>query len=275
MQRTMREVCFRPGRAYAILGLYAVLASAVPARAEELVTVSGREGATQSFLLMAYPQPKAVALLFAGGEGLLKLHKEGDAVKIGSAGNFLVRTRGLLRDREMAVAIIDAPSDEQRSGMNDGFRAGRAHAADVSAVVRDLRRRFPQAKIFLVGTSRGTVSAAYLGRSLGDAVDGVILTSTLFDGGAQGAGLSDFDFGTIKAPLLFVHHESDRCRFTPYGKAERLGRRFALITVSGGSPARSDPCGAFAAHGYLGKEEETVKAMKAWMLGGPYPKKID
>ena len=50
--------------------------------------------------------------------------------------------------------------------MDDGFRNGAEHAQDVAAVVKDLRRRFPAAKLFLVGTSRGTVSAASLGRSL-------------------------------------------------------------------------------------------------------------
>ena len=256
--------------------LAVLLAAAISASAEEIVTVSGRKGETQSYLLMhnAAP-PKVVAVLFPGGEGLMRLHSEGGSVKFSQGRNFLVRTRGMFRDAEIAVAIVDSPSDQQRAGMDDGFRSGRAHVEDIAAVVKDLRARFYSAKIFLIGTSRGTVSAAYVGRSLGEAVDGVILTSSVFYGGRSGIGLSGFDFGAIKAPLLFVHHVHDACRACPYRDAESLSRRFPLISVSGGKPAESDPCEPLAAHGYYGKEQETVKAIKAWMLGRPFPKTVD
>jgi hypothetical protein len=245
------------------------------AAAEEIVTVSGRKGETQSYLLMNHPQPKVVAVMFSGGEGLLRLRWEDKVVKTDASRNFLVRTRGLFRDAEIAVAIVDSPSDRQRAGMDDGFRTGRAHVEDIAAVVKDLRSRFAQAKIFLVGTSRGTLSAAYVGRSLGERVDGVILTSTVFYGGKRGIGLSGFDFSEIKAPLLFVHHVHDRCQACPYRDAERLGARFPLVSVSGGKPAESDPCEPFSAHGYYGKEAQTVQAVKDWMLGRAFSGSIE
>jgi len=247
------------------------------AGAEEIVTVSGRPGATQSYLLLHYPSPQAVAVLFPGGEGLLRLHAEGGAVKFRQQGNFLVRTRTLLRDKQVAVAVVDSPSDQQSAGMDDGFRTGRAHVADVAAVVKDLKERFPGARVFLVGTSRGTLSAAYVGRALSNAVDGVVLTSTVFYGGRRlgGTGLAGFDFAAIKAPLLIVHHRHDACRACPYGPAENLGKSYPLITVMGGKPAESDPCEPFAAHGYFGKEAETVAAIRSWMLGQPFPKTVE
>lgn len=255
--------------------LVALLFAVSAARAEEIVTVSGRKGETQSYLLMHNaPLPKVVAVLFPGSEGLMRLHDEGGTAKFSMGGNFLVRTRGMLRDNEVAVAIVDSPSDQQRAGMDDGFRTSRAHAEDIVAVVKDLRSRFSGAKVFLIGTSRGTISAAYLGRALGDGVDGVVLTSSVFYGGRRGTGLSGFDFSSIKAPVLFVHHVYDRCPACPYRDAESLSRTFPLISVSGGKPAQSDPCEAFAAHGYFGVEEETVKAIKNWMLGRPYPKTV-
>jgi len=253
----------------------AALLVAFTASAEEIVTVSGRKGETESYLLMHNPPaPKAVAVMFPGGEGLMKLHLEAGSVKFFQGRNFLVRTRGMFRDDEVAVAIVDSPSDQQRAGMDDGFRTGRAHIEDIAAVVTDLKARFPGAKIFLIGTSRGTLSAAYAGRALGAAVDGVVLTSSVFHGGRSGIGLSGFDFGAIKAPLLFVHHVYDGCRSCPYRDAESLGRTFPLVSVSGGKPAESDPCEALSAHGYFGKEEETVKAMKAWMLGRPFSRTV-
>ena len=253
-----------------------LLAATFSASAEEIVTVSARKGETQSYLLMHNaPPPKAVALMFPGGEGLMRLHNEGGSVKFFQGRNFLVRTRGMFRDAEVAVAIVDSPSDQQRAGMDDGFRTGRAHVEDIAAVVKDLRARFSGAKIFLIGTSKGTLSAAYVGRALGETVDGVILTSSVFYGGRSGFGLSGFNFGAIKAPALFVHHVYDACRFCPYRDAESLSRTFPLISVSGGKPAESDPCEPLAAHGYFGKEAETVAAIKSWMLARPFPKTVD
>jgi len=259
------------------VGVAVLLALAFCARAEQIVTVSGRKDATQSFLLMSYPNPKAVAVMFPGGEGLLKLHAEGGSVKFTQGKNFLVRTRGLFRDPEVAVAVLDSPSDHQRLGMDDGFRTGHGHVEDIAAVIGDLKNRFPRAKIFLIGTSRGTISAAYVGRALGSTVDGVVLTSTVFNRGGPigGIGLAGFDFGSIKTPLLFVHHVHDSCRACPYGVAENLGRAYPLISVNGGKPAQSDPCEPLAAHGYFGKEAETVEAIKDWMLGRTFPKTVD
>ena len=80
------------------------------------------------------------------------------------------------------------------------------------AIVADLGKRFPGLPLFLIGTSRGAISAAALGARFGSGLSGVVLTSTMFrPAGAKseeepGPGLSRFDFATIKAPFLFVHH---------------------------------------------------------------------
>lgn len=254
----------------------ALLLSASP-RAAEIVKLATRPGVTESYLLMVDPAapPKAVAVLFPGGDGLLNLRREGDAVELDYKGNFLVRTRGLFRDAEVAVAIVDVPSDLLRRGYSDAFRQGREHAEDISAVVRDLRQRFKGAKLFLVGTSRGTVSAAYVGRALGASVDGVVLTSTVSRASAAGTGLSRFDYTALRVPLLLVHHVDDGCRVSPYGGVRDLGSSYPLVSVRGGRPAISDPCEARSAHGYFGKEAGTVAAIKSWMLGRAFPRTIE
>jgi len=251
---------------------FALLASA-GLRAAEIVKVAVRPGVTESYLLMVDPSapPKAVALMFTGGEGRVKLPDDISELRFGRRANFLVRARGLFRDPELAVAIVDVPSD-RRSGMDDRFRASGTHADDIRVVIADLRQRLPDAKVFLVGTSRGTVSAAYVGRTTGDSVAGVVLTSTLFDGGNMGIGLRDFDFKSIRGRLLFVHHQNDACKWTPHSEALRQARKgYTLITIIGGKPAETGPCDPLSAHGYFGKEEVTVNAIKNWMFGRPYP----
>jgi hypothetical protein len=248
--------------------------------ADEVVTLPTRPGVTQSYLLVP-PRgaaPKVIALMFPGSFGQLHLPTDGTLPKWGRGGNFLVRTRDIFRDDDVGVAILDAPSDHQREGLTDGVRLSSEHVEDVRAVVRDLRTRYSGAKIMLVGTSRGTLSAAYAGRAMGSDIDGVIETSSLFKGsGGRGgsSSLGNFDWDAIKVPLLFVHHESDACASCPYSWAKHLSERYPLITVRGGSAPESDPCEAMSAHGYIGKEAETVAAIKDWMLGRPYPQLVE
>jgi pimeloyl-ACP methyl ester carboxylesterase len=249
------------------------------ARAQELMTVPTREGVTQSYLLEAPSHtPHALAMLFPGSGGNIRLRREDGEIRF-SPNNFLVRSRGHFVARGIATAVMDAPSDLQ-SGMNDDFRSGSRHRDDVRTVLTDLKRRFPAVPVFLVGTSRGTVSAAYVASALGSDVAGTVLTASVFLPSGRralygGAGLSGFDFSSIKSRLALVHHRSDGCSLTPYHEARRLADRFPLISVSGGKPAVSGPCDALSEHGFLGREAEVVEAIVNWMLSKPFQKEIE
>ena len=243
---------------------------------QEIVTLSTRSGVTQSFFLTSIPQElRAVAILLPGSGGLINLRSENGQPRFGQ-GNFLVRSRTQFIKNGVVAAIVDAPSDYQTGwGMTDEFRLGEQHYTDLSAVIDDLRKRFPDKPLFLVGTSRGTISAAAVGARVEGRVAGVVLTSTMFRPAPKksqepGPGLSKFDFANIKAPVLFVHHVSDQCEVTPYSDAARLSDKYPLISVFGGAPPQSGPCDAFSAHGYLGKESETVDQIVNWMLKKPF-----
>ena len=259
-----------PLQAAALVVMFFVPSFAVSA-AEEIVDVSARAGVTQSYLLSFEPEQKytAVALLFPGGQGHIALRERGLPP---TSENFVVRTRTLFLKQGIATALVDSPSDQR--GMSDVFRSSRDHAADVGAIVDDVKKRFAGAKIYFVATSRGTVSAAYSAATLGERVDGVVLTSSLFNASRGGAGLANFDMRSIKAPVLFVHHRDDGCAVTPYSGAQRLSRQFPLISVAGGDSPRSGPCEPLSAHGYLGREEPVVEAISAWILGKPFSNDI-
>jgi len=259
---------------YLVIALAWLLPLGAPS-AEDIITLPTRGGVTQSYLLTVPVSGKAqiVAILFPGGAGKTDLERE-TTRKVLDRGNFLVRTRQLFAGQAVAAAVMDAPSD-QPAGMDDSFRLGDAHTQDIEKVIADLKKRFPGLPVFLVGTSRGTISAASAGRRLGKQIDGVVLTSTLFLANRRQQGLSGFDYSTIPSPLLFVHHVDDGCNVTPYSSAKRLSDRFPLLSVSGGLPPQSEPCEAMSAHGYLGKEPETVEAIAKWMLKQPYPREIN
>jgi hypothetical protein len=261
----------------ALLWLFGLVAAAP---AQEIVTLSTRPGVTQSFFVASLPQnPQAVAVLFPGSGGLIRLRQEKGQIKFGQ-NNFLVRSRSEFVRHGVVAAIVDAPSDYQSGGgMSDDFRLGSDHFTDISALVADLGKRLPGLPIFLVGTSRGTISAAAVGARSGSGLAGVVLTSTMFRRvGARsnepGPGLSRFDFGTIKIPVLFVHHVNDQCGVTPYNDAARLADKYPLISVFGGRAPESGPCDPFSAHGYFGKEAETIEQIVNWMLKKPFREEV-
>jgi hypothetical protein len=256
--------------------LLAVLLFPAAATAQEIVTLGTRQGETQSFFIanMGGVKVEAAALLFTGGGGGIRLRMEDGKPRFG-AQNFLPRSRREFIRNGILPVIMDNPSDQQGTGgMSDAFREGAQHVVDVRAVVAEVKKRYPGLPVFLVGTSRSTISVAYLARAMGTEVAGAVLSSSLFRD-RRTPILSAFDFSSIKAPLLFVHHREDACEATPYAEAARLGRTYPLVSVRGGKPPESGPCEPLAAHGYFGREAGTVDAIAGWMLKKPFPREID
>lgn len=264
--------------------LLALLSMSCPASSavaqQEIVTLPTRTGVTQSYFLTSIPQSlQALALLFPGSGGLIQLRTENGKPRF-NQGNFLVRSRAEFIKRGVVAAILDAPSDQQNGwGMSDIFRLSDEHLQDMSVVTEDLAKRFPQVPLFLIGTSRGTISAAVLGSRLPQQTAGAVLTATMFrqtrkKSKEPGPGLSKFDFATVEVPLLLVHHVSDQCESTPYGDALRLSEKFPLISVFGGSTPQSGPCEAFSQHGFLGKESETIEQIVNWMMKRPFSQEV-
>lgn len=263
---------------FALLGLSYASSSAIAQ--QEIVTLPTRAGVTQSYFLTNIPKNlQAIALLFPGSGGLIQLRAENGKPRF-NQGNFLVRSRSEFTKRGVAAAIIDAPSDQQSGwGMSDEFRLGPDHFTDISAVINDLRSKFAEPPLFLVGTSRGTISPAAVGTRLGQEVSGAVLTATMFrqtpkKSREPGQGLSKFDFAAIKVPLLLVHHVSDQCESTPYGDATRLSEKYSLISVFGGATPQSGPCDPFSQHGFWGKESETVEQIVNWMLKRAFSQEV-
>jgi pimeloyl-ACP methyl ester carboxylesterase len=240
--------------------------------AEEVITIPTRDGVTESYLLVsaASSKPRILVLSFIGGTGAINLRERAakGPLRFGPGANFLIRVRDAFADGEMADAIVDAPSDRLPNGMDDAFRMSAEHAADVTAVVGDLRNRYPDAKIYAMGTSRGTTSVATLAVHRPELFSGVVLSSTVTVADRVGPNLSRFDFASIKVPALLVHHRNDACRSSPYSGAERLASRIPLTSVEGGDPPKSDACEPQSPHGYLGRETATSDAIRRWIASG-------
>ena len=255
------------------------LLAAAQAFAQEVVTLQTRPGVNLSFFIatMGNRRPEAAALLLSGGGGNVAMRVENGQPKF-NQGNFLPRSRREFIRNNILPVILDNPTDQQAGeGMSDEFRESVAHATDIRAVRAELAKRHPGLPVFVVGTSRSTLSAAHLAKSLPNDLKGAVLTSSLFYAGQrQGARpvLAAYKWSDIKIPVLIVHHQDDACGATPYFEAKKLASRYPLITVHGGKPPESGPCDPLHNHGFYGKEPETVDAIAAWMLGKPFSKEI-
>jgi pimeloyl-ACP methyl ester carboxylesterase len=224
--------------------------------------------------------PSATLLIFPGGLGENHFRERDGRVVMG--GNFLVRTARHFAARGLLAAVVDTPSDHPQ-GMDDAFRMGKAHVEDVTKVLQALEARTPS-PIYLAGTSRGTLSAAFLAASLKDPnVKGLVLTTSLGDGGRgrnPAATVFDTPLKRITMPVLVVHHEQDACWASLFAAAKGLpaalsgSAKVDFVAVSGGDPPRSAPCEAFAAHGFVGRELLVVGVIADWIAGKPVPKQL-
>jgi hypothetical protein len=241
--------------------------------AQRVVDVPTRPGVTQRFLLLSPREPKATVVLFAGDHGGLQIAADGRFQYAYLVPNFLVRSRQLFVEHDLAVAIVDAPSDRQGFLFPRylwGFRQTPAHAADIKAVIAWLREHV-EAPVWLIGTSRGTESVGYLATQLKgrDGPDGIVLTSTILADGERSVPAMELE--TLRIPVLVVHHEQDGCRFCLFRDMPALMHKLdavpmkELIAVNGGVSS-GDPCQAFAYHGYNGIESTVVARIAEWIV---------
>jgi hypothetical protein len=190
--------------------------------------------------------PRYVLILFPGGAGLVDPRIENGTLVYNAASNFLLRARAFLVDEEFATIATNATSSEER----------------VQGLLDDVHRRFPAARIYVMGTSRGTIDTMTLAGYLSDRVAGEIHTSSM-------QRVASFDASKYHNRHLIVHHRDDSCRHTPTTAAQWAHDRYGdeLILMEGGI-SKGDDCGPFAHHGYNGIERETADAIKQWVKQG-------
>jgi dienelactone hydrolase len=211
---------------------------------------------------------KAAVILFAGGDGGIQIEADGT---IKRSGNFLVRSRELFAAQGLAVAVIDAPSDRQGPPYLDNFRTTAEHVADIKATIAWLRQAL-KIPVWLIGTSRGTQSAAYAATQLPKAdggPDGIVLTSTVL-ADRRSRPVPAMALDRISVPVLVAHHRLDSCRACQFSdlphltdKLKHLKQTSTLIFDGGNSDG--DPCGPRAYHGYNGIESDVVTKIAAWI----------
>ncbi|MEM8971432.1 MAG: hypothetical protein AAGD43_05120 [Pseudomonadota bacterium] len=213
---------------------------------------------------------RAALVLLPGGDGRLKLDPTGRIGRMRN--NFLVRTRPDFHRAGYVTALVDAPSDRQRKpGLLAGYRASKVHAArDIGTILLNLKTTFG-VPVFVIGTSRGAVSAANAARRSGQKFAGVALTASITVPNRRGASLRSVMLEKISTPTLFVHHASDSCSVTPlhgarasFERMQDAGVPVRWSTVTGGH-SNIAPCKGKSHHGFWGVEGQAVGHLKTWI----------
>lgn len=259
--------------------LVALVASAGAADAcGELRSLAVRPGVTLAYSQTPPSGPAPVSLvLLAGGSGHVKLDAQGCATAL--KGNALVRIQPLLQARGYGTALVDAPSDQQtgEDGLG-GFRTDPRHAADLGRLIETLRASQGGGEVWLVGTSRGTISAANAASRLQGtaAPDGVVLSSIVTVGTPMGRkgwtaqSVFDLDLAAIHQPVLLLGHADDGCQRSPPSQMGEVARRMrstrqAQQLIEGGPGGSGDACEGRSPHGFAGQDAELVEAIRRFV----------
>jgi pimeloyl-ACP methyl ester carboxylesterase len=247
-----------------------VLAATFAQAADRLVMVDTRPGVRVGYWWMERPGATATVMLLPGGAG-------GIGMKDGSPAseNFLVRSRDLFAGSRFNVAIVGRPSDRQ--DLDGYFRSSADHVQDLRMIAEKLRQESGK-PVWIVGTSRGTISAAAAGIALDPSlVSGIVLTATVTNG-KRANPVPLLALSAIRVPVLVMHHRNDACRSCDPRELpwvmDRLTRAPTkkLLIVDGGGGPTGDECEALHWHGFIGMEREAVAAI-ADFIRNPAPER--
>ena len=206
----------------------------------------------------------ATVMLMPGGGGGFGRIVDGQP----TSGNFLVRSREYFAAQGFNVAVVGRASDQE--DLDYGYRISDEHMSDLKKVVEALKRE-STAPVWMIGTSRGTVSTTAAAVAFGnEQLAGIVLTSSVTNQKKQGAVPSQ-KLGNIRIPVLVMHHASDACPVCrPYEARNIIGGLNnspfkKLIMETGGGNPTGNPCAGQHYHGFIGMEKEAVDSIATWI----------
>jgi hypothetical protein len=268
--------------AIALAGFAAYFLSPLALSADEVRTLTYQRGDTgptieQNYILLhdtdpelIIPNPIATLVLFIGGNGRMNIADRQLGI---NANNFLLRSRSHLASLgPFNIAVMDAASDFSDANGLFGKRTSPEHLEDMKRVIYDLRVNF-RLPVCVVGTSRGSISAAHVAASFTppDGPDCVVLTSSVTVDRPNRNSLNDVALENIRVPTLVMSHKKDQCEVSPPRDAlatfQRLAnaRRRDLAFQIGGFKSITEECSALTAHGFFGVEPAAAIRISDWI----------
>jgi hypothetical protein len=244
-------------------------AQAIPPHAEglneELVEVQ-IDGGTQRAVIsrrQGKPDGSKLLVLLPGHPSVVRPEMgNGVMMKSPLMGNFLIRARRHLVTDQVVTLLVDCHS-QGGDVCRPEYQASKERYEHVKAVINAARVKLPAVKeVYLISTSMGSISSAFIALNGQKEFAGVIHTASIDPTAPKSyIQLKDFDYSAIKIPQAFIHHVEDPCPITQYGYFREVTAKYKLplISVSGGSDFRGQPCQAFTQHGFTGKETVVMR----------------
>jgi hypothetical protein len=236
---------------------------------QEIITLDTRENVKQSFLLETPKnEPTAIVVLFPGGNGKIKLHKPQEEW---TTTNFLIRSREYFLENDFITVSIDAPSDRRsKDGLYYNFRSSIEHLTDIKKVINYLKNKYHK-PIWLIGTSTGTQSVAFIASQDSSLINGIVLSSSISKKNSKGKALQELFIDDIEVPTLVISHKDDGCKITPSKGSQEIFKMLnddikkEYKVFEGGEDKGLNPCKAMSYHGYLGIEKEVINYISDWI----------
>lgn len=245
-----------------IIALLLAASAAVSSDEGKVITLETRPDVSVSFYYMKRDSAPATVVLLMGGAGDIGLRADGPRSR-----NFLVRSREHFSTSGFNVAVLNRPTDHE---LGYPFRISAEHIEDLRQVVNYLKKD-TGLPVWLVGTSRGTISATAAAIAFGnEALAGIVLTASVTSFKMTGA-VPTQRLDAIRIPVLVMHHEKDACAVTRPHEVPLIIRGLTnvpvktRIMVSGGANPAGNPCEALHWHGFIGMEKEAVDIIAAWI----------
>jgi hypothetical protein len=264
-------ICIGPG---------AAIAQSIPAHAEglteELVSVAldtNRQQAGVYSVRAGTSNHTRLAVLLPGYPSVVRpIVENGAMVRSKLNGNFLIRSRRFLADESIATLIVDCHS-ESGDYCSAAYQSSQDRQQHVQKLIDAVKGQYPSLnEVWLIGTSMGTISSAFMPIFAPRAYAGAIHTASITEPWAQGSyrELANFDYTRSGIPQVFVHHRDDPCGLTTYSGAKKISEKFGfpLITVLGGSGFQGGACQAQTEHGFKGIEPQTMRAIANTLKSG-------
>ena len=210
----------------------------------------------------------ATVVLLPGGNGVVAFTGASRGGKP-KGNNFLIRAFPLFLAQKVNVAVMGTVTETGLPTYAE--RVADDHLSDLAAVAVKVHGMSP-APVWLVGTSRGTVSATaaairYAERAI---FDGIVLTSAIV-GSKKPQAVPRQSIDKIRVPVLVYMNANDGCSECQLSDAKRLIGKFAaspvqaFMAVQGGGDPTGDPCHGNHYHGFIGMESQAVADIVGWI----------
>ena len=185
-----------------------------------------------------------------------------------SSKNSLVRMQPLFAQAGASTFAMFRPKGMAPDDMSYEYRLTDEHMEELRALIRHIRSK-SEAPVWLIGTSRGTVSATRAALAMPKEIAGIVLTAAVVRKTVGNVSAQPIE--QINKPVLMVHHIWDRCPVCPHDEAKALIQRFtgasraAFISIESGSDPQEGVCGPLHWPGFPGAEQEVVELVMKWV----------